>query len=109
MSQSNTGLSGLAERENGFQKFDDGKPLAAALPVRALQAIIRVLTFGAKRYGRNNWRKNTDLTRYEDALMRHALAHLSGEYIDPDSGEPHLAHVATNALFILELHDAPAL
>jgi hypothetical protein len=35
--------------------------------------------------------------------MRHELAIARGELIDPETGYPHLAHIAWNALARLEL------
>ncbi|MGL4679291.1 MAG: dATP/dGTP diphosphohydrolase domain-containing protein, partial [Plesiomonas shigelloides] len=37
-------------------KHDHGKPLMGALPANAELAVARVLTFGAEKYGRDNWR-----------------------------------------------------
>ena len=42
-----------------------------------------------------------DHSRVHDALMRHLRAHWDGESIDPETGLPHMAHAATNALFLL--------
>lgn len=70
----------------------------------ALEAVGKVLTFGAKKYADHSWQgvPNGD-TRYKAALLRHMLAISKGENDDPESGLSHLAHVACNALFILEL------
>jgi hypothetical protein len=38
-----------------------------------------------------------------DAMIRHMLAHLRGEPKDEESGLDHLAHMAWNALCVLEL------
>lgn len=88
-----------------FRKDDAGKPSLSLLPPRALLAVGRVLTAGAKRYGRDNWRKvaPTERYRYVDAALRHALAYLAGEERDPDSGESHLAHAICSLAFVLEL------
>ena len=64
-----------------------------------------VLTFGAKKYKPNNWRNNTDLSRYEGALLRHFEAYRMGEILDEETGMPHLAHALTNLVFLLELTD----
>lgn len=88
-------------------KFDSEKPqmdlLFDGMP-KALVEVGKVLTFGAKKYAAHNW-KNVDggSTRYKAALIRHMLAHSSGEAKDTDSNLAHLAHVACNALFLLEL------
>jgi hypothetical protein len=41
--------------------------------------------------------------RYTAALLRHLAAREQGEVCDPESGLLHAAHMACNAMFILEL------
>lgn len=85
-------------------KLDTGKPRWDLLPWRALRGVVDVLTFGAKKYCDNGWQSVPGgRSRYTAALLRHLAAHEQGEVLDPDSGLPHLAHVATNALFLLHL------
>ena len=70
-----------------------------ALP---LEAVIRVLMFGASKYGDENWQLVANpKVRYRDALDRHLAEIDKGVMVDPDTGEHHMAHVATNALFLL--------
>lgn len=38
------------------QKFDKNKPRMSLLPKGALNAVIRVLEFGATKYQENNWK-----------------------------------------------------
>src|ERR1019366_102034 len=69
---------------------------------QALREVARVVSFGAARYGDNNWRELEKAeTRYAAALMRHFEAWRLGEKLDKDSGIHHLAHCATNCLFLL--------
>jgi hypothetical protein len=63
--------------------------------------IYKVLQFGAKKYTPNNWQKCDDKKRYTNAMLRHVFAYLNGEKIDSDSGLHHLAHAATNCLFLV--------
>ena len=86
-----------------FAKTDDGKTLMGCLPPNALMATARVLTFGARKYGRDNWHRVDAWSRYYDALQRHLFAWWSGEDKDPDTGETHLAHAACCLLFLAEL------
>lgn len=70
---------------------------------RALEAVARVSEFGATKYNRNNWVGVKDAkTRYRAAMLRHELQDWN-EKLDPESKLLHLAHVAWNALAILEL------
>jgi hypothetical protein len=70
---------------------------------RALQAVSRVGTYGAKKYTPDGWRTVPDgAERYTDAMVRHLLSEADATE-DPESGLPHAAHVAWNALARLEL------
>lgn len=83
-------------------KFDQGKPRYSLVPAYALEAVAQVLTFGAEKYAAESWREITDTDRYLDALMRHVEAIRKGEIYDQESGLQHMAHVATNAMFLFE-------
>lgn len=87
-------------------KHDTGKPLMGAVPPNALLAVAKVLTFGAEKYGRDNWRQvESAETRYMDAALRHINAHQRGEAADPESGESHLAHAVCSLMFMLEMQE----
>ena len=88
-----------------FMKFDTDKIRYDLIPPRSIEMLAEVITFGAKKYKPNNWRKCTDLTRYEGALMRHIQAWRLGEDLDSDSGFRHLAHAMTNLSYIMEIED----
>lgn len=88
-------------------KLDAGK-LRAGLVLgdfsRALTEVCAVGTFGANKYTPHGWLSVPDAQqRYTDAMMRHWLKDQAGEAYDPDSGLPHMAHFAWNALALLEL------
>ena len=84
-------------------KFDDGKPLMGLIPPIAELEMARVLTFGASKYGRENWRHVDGASdRYLDAMMRHINSYRQGEQNDPESGISHLAHVMCCAAFLIE-------
>ena len=85
-------------------KYDSNKPEYSLLPPHALEEIVKVLSFGAKKYARDNWRKLDDAERrYFDAAQRHIWAVAKGEDLDPESGLPHEAHALCCLLFILQL------
>ena len=70
----------------------------------ALWQVGEVGTFGANKYTDNGWQSvENGKYRYTDALLRHLFRYFNGEKIDDESGLPHLAHLAWNALAILEL------
>lgn len=88
-------------------KDDKGKPMAGVLLdfSRALQTVVDVGTYGAKKYKRTGWATVPEGSqRYLDAMMRHLLAmDVDPDGLDKETGLPHLAHVAWNALAVLEL------
>lgn len=88
-------------------KLDDNKPrldLVLGDFATALWGVGLVGTFGANKYCDRGWHEvNNGIERYSNALLRHYLKYKSGEYIDLESGLPHLSHLAWNALAILQL------
>lgn len=87
------------------RKFDGGKLEYGLLPPLALEETVKVLTFGAQKYERDNWQKVPDSKRrYFDALQRHVWAWKQGEQFDSESGIHHLAHAMCCLMFLYE-HD----
>lgn len=86
-------------------KYDDGKLRYSLIPPILLSSVAEVLTFGAAKYAPNSWQTVPNgPERYLDALYRHLEQFRNGEALDPESGLPHLAHVATNVAFLLHFH-----
>ena len=91
-------------REVVGRKDDDGKDRWDLLPWRAVEAVVKVLTFGARKYAPNNWRLVEEpQERYWAALQRHLSAWRQGEWLDADSQLPHLACAACCLVFLLTL------
>lgn len=87
-------------------KYDSGKPRWDLLPLKATTKIVEVLTYGAQKYAPDNWRHVQEpKRRYYAAAMRHIVSWAQGERLDPESGQPHLAHAACCLLFLLELEE----
>jgi hypothetical protein len=61
--------------------------------------------FGESKHGANNWRnaKPDGMDHYEYALWRHWMERRMGEVYAEDSECRHLAHLAWNALMLLEM------
>ena len=103
---SNFDPTGIDQHAPGA-KLDGGK-LRPALVLggfaSAVSAMVKVGSDGARKYTDNGWKTVPNgKARYEDALLRHLLAHLSGEELDPESGSPHISHCMWNAAAIYEL------
>jgi hypothetical protein len=92
-------------------KFDNNKIQMELLPLRELREVARVLTYGAKKYAPDNWKKVPNAKeRYTGALLRHLTEYREGNTFDHETcPDPlrHIAQVACNALFLLyfELQD----
>lgn len=71
------------------------------IPVEALNSIARLYGVGAKKYAAHNWRKGYEWSKSYDAMNRHMALFWSGEDIDPETGEPHMAAVAFHAMALI--------
>ena len=82
-------------------KFDKEKEQWHLLPLDVLRSVVRVLMEGARKYAPDNWKFVTPKERYFDACLRHLTAWQSGEKIDNETGESHLAHAICCLIFLL--------
>ena len=98
----------LGRKKAGDQeaKADAGKPRLTLVPQEILWAIAKVREYGCEKYGDpENWKK-VDAQRYRDAMFRHFMAYLAGYHSkDPESGLPHLWHLACNVAFLCAMED----
>jgi Domain of unknown function (DUF5664) len=90
---------------DGGLKYDGFKPPLSLLPGRSLRAIGEVMAYGKVKYDAHNWRKGISHSRLLDAALRHLSSVCDGELIDKESGLRHLAHAATNLLFLLDMQE----
>ena len=86
-------------------KADQGKPHPSYVPVALIEGVMAVREYGNQKYhDPDNW-KQVEPERYHQAMLRHILAAWNDPYkIDPESGLPHIAHVACNIAFLLEFY-----
>lgn len=75
-----------------------GKTMIAALPAAVTALLARIYDYGAKKYKLGSWRKGFPDSELASALERHYLLWRAGERVDTESQEPHLGHLAWNAL-----------
>ena len=86
------------------RKFDGDKPDFSLMPPHAIEMVADVLTVGAKKYDRHNWKKLKDgKDRYFAASQRHLWALLRDEKHDPETGIHHAAHAIASLMFYIEL------
>lgn len=62
---------------------------------------MKVLQFGATKYGERNWEKGIHYSRLYSAAIRHLNAWFEGEDSDKETGLSHLAHATCCILFLL--------
>jgi hypothetical protein len=78
---------------NPKQAFGDLKIPVALVPPAAIIYTGLAFKEGARKYGPYNWReKSVEAMTYVNAAQRHLMSWMDREELDPDSGNPHLAH-----------------
>lgn len=84
------------------RKDDGGKLRYDLIPTEVEQALAEVFTYGAQKYGPDNWKLVPDAeARYFAAIRRHLAARRSGELRDPESGKLHTAMAMASACFLV--------
>lgn len=83
-------------------KHDQEKSMVGLIPPRALLEEGYVWGMGAKKYSPHNWRGGLTILRLCGAIMRHTIAIMAGEDIDPESGRHHAAHIRCDAGMLIE-------
>lgn len=83
-------------------KYDSDKLEYSLLPKGVLTPILKVLSFGKKKYAADNWMLvDSPKERYYNAMQRHINQWWEGEKYDSETGENHLAHAACCLMFLL--------
>jgi hypothetical protein len=76
------------------------------IPPRALEYLALVYGHGTVKYADRNWEKGYKWGWSFRALLKHALAPMRGEWLDPESGLPHLAHCAWHCMTLMTFYDS---
>lgn len=87
-------------QDSGALRYDTNKLPYHLLPKEWEDGLTELLSIGAKKYERDNWKKGMAWSRCYSALRRHLSAWWGGEDLDNESGRSHLLHVAWNALVL---------
>lgn len=82
-------------------KKDTDKLRYDLVPAEAIEELVKVYTFGAKKYAPHSWEAGMKVSRIYAALLRHITAWWMGEDVDKESGLSHLAHAAWNVIALL--------
>ena len=84
------------------RKFDTEKVQMELLSEPAIEGLARVLTYGAKKYAADNWRKGMGWRRLIGAALRHLFEFMRGNDLDAESGLPHIDHALCCLMFLSE-------
>lgn len=91
---------------NPKQLYGDKKLPLHLVPPTAINYMAMSMAEGARKYGPYNYREtNVEVMTYIGATMRHLMAYLDGEYLDPESGNPHLAHAMASLAILADGHE----
>lgn len=82
-------------------RYNTGKPDYSLIPLSTLEDEARVWMYGKEKYAAWNWVKGQQWSVPYASLMRHLSSWQRGEDVDPESGLPHLAHVACNVRMLI--------
>lgn len=97
------GVRGPADIQNPKDVAGSKKPPLDLIPKVALEEEAWVMDTGGQKYGYWNWRDiPIQLRSYVAAIMRHVTAIGDGEWLDPESGRPHAAHIRATAGIMLD-------
>lgn len=89
-------------------KHDDKKPNLALIPIEAIFALGESLTYGARKYGDDNFREGLHVRRQLSAALRHLYQALELEDVDAESGCLHLGNaMASIAMAIYTIKHNP--
>lgn len=94
----------LAPPTTQADRANIGKMRWTLMDFESMKDMIAVLEFGAKKYSKDNWKKGLPVTEITDSMLRHLVAFLAGENIDPESGLPHTGHIMCNAMFLSHMY-----
>lgn len=88
---------------NPKQAQGDKKIKVQYIPPSAIIALGEALGEGGVKYGPFNWRdKPVEALTYVGGMLRHLLAYIDGEDIDPEGNKPHLAGILANAAILID-------
>lgn len=103
-------IAAIGTHANPKKIEGDKKVPLHLVPPQAVIWMAMAMKVGGENYGPYNWREDAiDIPTYYSAAMRHWMAVLDGEWIDPLSGQPHLAHAMACAGLVLDAHENDSL
>lgn len=88
----------LDVRADSIYRFDH-------IPAEPLRLLAHHYGVGARKYAADNWQKGHDWRLTFAALNRHLWQHQSGQFLDEETGSPHLVAVVWHAITLLWFYE----
>ena len=88
-------------------KHDKGKNMLQLIPDEMIEGIGEILTFGATKYEKHNWRKGLPYDKVYGAMKRHLSKWHKGIVNDEETGKPHLWHAGCCLAFLITYEAHP--
>lgn len=85
-----------SDKKGSGARYNQGKADLSLIPLSTLEDEARVWMYGERKYKRFNWMKGMAWSIPLACALRHLAAWQNGEDLDPESGQPHLAHAMCN-------------
>jgi hypothetical protein len=82
-------------------KYDAGKIRLNLIEPSFINGLGSVMTFGATKYGSNNWKNGIPTSQLYASLQRHLTSFYEGNLVDSESGLDHLYHSAANIMMMI--------
>ena len=82
---------------NGHKESNDKQEFE--LDWEFIESMAKRMTKNKAKYGKDNWKKPMDVEQLKQALFRHSISIMKGNYNDEDKLD-HLDAIALNAMFI---------
>lgn len=102
----NTKIRSNTNQQTKALRYNENKLKWSLVHWESLKPMVRVLEFGSKKYSPGNWKKGLDRNEILESMMRHLIALMDGEEVDPESGEHHVGHILCNGMFY-NFHHTP--
>lgn len=93
-------MSEAHKSKYGSLRYNSGKPEFSQLDPQFILDLAALMTKCAEKYEKWNWAKGQEYLTPLDSMFRHLAAFTAGEDIDPESGHPHMQHIAANCMII---------
>ena len=89
------------EKPKTLLRMNEGKTRFCLLDWDFIESMAQDMMYGIKKgYPENNWKnKVKNIGDINDSMLRHAIADCKGEFIDKESGLPHVVLMAINGMF----------